>query len=561
MTVGLTELPPEGMQLGGVALAGDPDRGTHATEGLSLLFTSAGVTVQGPQPQIERLLVWTGLDSATCDERTTLTDGRDAAVMRLTSGGQSIRFLLWLGEVSEGQVAFLAQALPSWLDRYGRRPESPEPTVVPSGFTADPAPAVHPPEPGPAAPEAAGDLTPVPPPPPDEPVGEVPTMTREGSAAERVPGSEAGSTTETLSGESPGPDPILAAAAVTAAPVDRPDQREGERRKKDRRAPVPLAWEPPRDPVTGELQWDSKATPAGRPRESRRSADAPASSVAPVIMAEPTKKTGKRVLWILLVVVVAALAAAAIYVALRHHNQASSTPSSADQAGTIGAPGDTATSAPSALATTTARAINLRLSDLPTGWVVFTEPPPLRPPGLGTSGQTAALATLSTCLNTSPALAAGVFAQTLAPGEGVVGASPNFVASPTSGVIMHSSTAVFATPAQADNWAVILARPNFVRCIGNYESTLVARSVPGGTATVAPVALQAPAGTRAFGFLTMASASNGQHTVVGQAFLFGGSIESEITTTTGGAPVPTVAFAQAYLALGNRLATAANAPN
>src|ERR1035441_6674142 len=58
MTVGITELPPEGMQLGGVALAGDAERGTKTTDGLSLLFTTAGITVQGPQPQIERLLVW-----------------------------------------------------------------------------------------------------------------------------------------------------------------------------------------------------------------------------------------------------------------------------------------------------------------------------------------------------------------------------------------------------------------------------------------------------------------------------------------------------------------------
>ena len=44
MTVGITELPPEGMQLVGVALSGDPDRGTRTTEGLNLLFTAAGIT-------------------------------------------------------------------------------------------------------------------------------------------------------------------------------------------------------------------------------------------------------------------------------------------------------------------------------------------------------------------------------------------------------------------------------------------------------------------------------------------------------------------------------------
>ncbi len=118
MTVGITELPPEGMQLGGVALAGDADRGTKTTEGLSLLFTTAGITVQGPQPQIERLLVWSVLDSATCQEKLVLPDGRHAAIMELTSGGQSIRFLLPTDTVSPGQAAYLDQALPAWLSRY-----------------------------------------------------------------------------------------------------------------------------------------------------------------------------------------------------------------------------------------------------------------------------------------------------------------------------------------------------------------------------------------------------------------------------------------------------------
>jgi hypothetical protein len=127
MTVGITELPPEGMQLGGVALAGDVERGTKTTEGLSLLFTTAGITVQGPQPQIERLLVWSGLDSASCREKTILSDGRNAAVMELTSGGQSIRFLLPMDTVTPGQAAYLDQALPAWLSRYKASATTPPP--------------------------------------------------------------------------------------------------------------------------------------------------------------------------------------------------------------------------------------------------------------------------------------------------------------------------------------------------------------------------------------------------------------------------------------------------
>ncbi len=141
MTVGLTELPPEGMQLGGVSLAGDADRGTRTTDGLSLLFTTAGITVQGPQPQIERLLVWSGLDTATCGEKIVMPDGGVAAVMELTSGGQSIRFLLPVETVTPGQAAYLDQALPAWLARY-RGAVMPPSTPTP-------------PEPGHASAEAA----------------------------------------------------------------------------------------------------------------------------------------------------------------------------------------------------------------------------------------------------------------------------------------------------------------------------------------------------------------------------------------------------------------------
>jgi hypothetical protein len=160
MTVGITELPPEGMQLGGVALAGDADRGTKTTEGLSLLFTTAGITVQGPQPQIERLLVWSGLDTATCREKIALSDGRSAAVMELTSGGQSIRFLLPTETVTPGQAAYLDQALPAWLARYkgstsGSVPP-PAPAPSPTQTQATTAPGGISPAAGAAAGVAAG---------------------------------------------------------------------------------------------------------------------------------------------------------------------------------------------------------------------------------------------------------------------------------------------------------------------------------------------------------------------------------------------------------------------
>ncbi len=213
MTVGIAELPPEGMQLGGVALAGDTDRGTKTTEGLSLLFTAAGITVQGPQPQIERLLVWSGLDSASCHEKIDLNDGRSAAVMELTSGGQSIRFLLPTETVSPGQAAYLDQALPAWLARY-RSAVGPAATAAAAVEDAEAVATRQPVDHGAGAPSAGSSPQPAPPPPP--PSGALPPMARPPMAAATGPAA-----TESTNGSAGAPaDQPVHAPAASAAPAE-----------------------------------------------------------------------------------------------------------------------------------------------------------------------------------------------------------------------------------------------------------------------------------------------------------------------------------------------------
>ena len=94
MAVGAMDLPPEGMLLGGVALAGDPARGIETTEGLSLLFTTQGITVKGDNPATERHFAWSGLDAASCHGEVQRGGGRTATPLELTSAGQTIQFLL-----------------------------------------------------------------------------------------------------------------------------------------------------------------------------------------------------------------------------------------------------------------------------------------------------------------------------------------------------------------------------------------------------------------------------------------------------------------------------------
>ncbi|MGC8464123.1 MAG: hypothetical protein ACP5P9_10715, partial [Acidimicrobiales bacterium] len=206
MTVGSMELPPEGMVLGGVALAGDPERGTATTEGLTLLFTVDGITVQGPQPGMERLLAWSGLDAAACRDQTQLEGGRIATILSLTSGQQTVHFLLPAETVSPGQAAYLDQALPSWLARYGRPTGAPERGVVPGA----PAPSA-PTQPGAAdmsaTPAATPAATPVggdrPSPPPVD-VGGVPEPT-----------------IDPLTGAATWPDPLSGQELTVAAPKKR----------------------------------------------------------------------------------------------------------------------------------------------------------------------------------------------------------------------------------------------------------------------------------------------------------------------------------------------------
>ena len=254
MTVGITELPPEGMQLGGVALAGDTERGTKTTEGLSLLFTTAGITVQGPQPQIERLLVWSGLDSATCREKVVLPDGRNAAVMELTSGGQSIRFLFPTETVTPGQAAYLDQALPHWLARYKGAPPSP---VMTNGYGNDGGNGNGPEAPGPAGATSNG----APPPPPAGTASGLPPMSPAAGAA--AAGAAAGAAAASAPGPSsdpaapgpyqaaPGASPAAGAPAADTAPPPPPPAAAAPAAPTGARgAPVGSPLPPPPPPQT-----------------------------------------------------------------------------------------------------------------------------------------------------------------------------------------------------------------------------------------------------------------------------------------------------------------------
>ena len=175
------------MLLTGVDLGGDYERGTATVHGLSLLFTADGVTVQGPEPGAERLVAWSGLSSASCRARARQGDGTTAMVLILQAGSQTVRFFLPSDKVTAGQAAYLDQALPIWLDRYGGSAdgiEGPGPGgVAPAAQAATaPAPAHTPPA---ATAPAPADTPPVsaPPAPLDTPPAAAPPAAAPPAAA------------------------------------------------------------------------------------------------------------------------------------------------------------------------------------------------------------------------------------------------------------------------------------------------------------------------------------------------------------------------------------------
>lgn len=722
MTVGITELPPEGMQLGGVALAGDAERGTKTTEGLSLLFTAAGITVQGPQPQIERLLVWSGLDSATCREKVTLPDGRSAAVMELTSGGQSIRFLFPTETVTPGQAAYLDQALPHWLARYKGAPAAPSGGNNGAGASITSTAPPPPPSPGaPAVGTAAGMAAaasvagegrgpqaepPSPPPPSAAPRSAPPTAGPPGSGPLPAPPAPPGWANAGSVGSPPPPPPpppggvsgYAAPPQVNVPPppaplsvgtpgwetavdpqpggtawdsppstsgpdffVPSPEKKTRRRRKggaSDEAAalgataasgafappvapsepptnPVPLqgstlpppppgatptdsgpvVWKPPVDPVTGQTLWDGQPVtdvppPAetgsrrglGRRRAAKASAAGAVAGTAAGVGAEamagsattappmggappladpsnaflpgaapapfgaeaeppppftpvltsdadlPPEKKKSRTTLVLLVVLVLVVIGGVTYFLLKKNNNNSTTTASTAAPAPAPLTGDTALAA----------SINLRLSDLPTGWAVATPGGAVRPPVAPAAAQVQATRGLSQCLGVPYATAAGLFATSPIPGQTGSATSPIFADGSDATIRMFSSTRVMANTAAVQSLASPFANTSFLTCFGEYQSVLASAATPGATAQVQVVGLAAPTGVQAYGYLTTITIPNQGTDIEGEAFLFGGRIESKLEPTTGGAQVPTSAFTPALNGMESRIAASVN---
>ncbi len=501
MTIGAMDLPPEGMLLGGVALAGDPERGTATTEGLSLLFTTDGITVQGPPPQTDRLLPWTGLDSATCHDQLQLPSGAMAAVMVLTAGGQSIRFLLSSEHVSPGQAAYLDQALPAWLAHYrGTTGASTAPTEEPgapgaAGSGAAAAGAAV----GAAAAGAAGSPTAVSPGPPTQPTQAV-------------------------------PPPAPPAGVGQPAPPPPPG------------SPAP----PPVGPVTGAAQ--SPDPRAATDPSAAVDGSAPLSPLPPEGGAPPDNR---RTLVLLAVLLVVVIGAGVFFLVHRSSGSTTTTPATSVTPVTTGAAADRALAA----------SINLRLSDLPAGWTVTRGASTSTPTTTPTikSAQTQAVAAFAGCLGMPVSTISQLFGDTPQADVTATASSPVFASPGDPNIQMQSSTNVVKTPADAVADSTPFTKANFVPCFQQFETAAAASTAaPGTTAQVVSVPLTPPAGGQAFGYLTTLTIPGHGTEIVGSAFIVGGRIEATLQPTTNGPAVPSAAFTSAYNAMVGRVAAASH---
>jgi len=515
MTVAIAELPPEGMLVPGVALAGDAQRVTKTD--LSLLFTAAGITVQAADPRSESLLAWSGLDGATCQEKVRLTDGRDAAVLELVSDGQSIQFLLPADTVAPGQVAYLAQALPTWLTRYkgASHPDAPPdaspwgaPTAGTNGAARDAflggtaavagaAVAAHNGLSTGIAPAPQASPTPPPPPPATTPP----------STTQWAPPVPPGASVNGLSGVAP--------------------------------AGAPTGWSelPPTVPVESFASTGPTGafvTSNGQSASTDSVGDmTPDLAVEPIPDRPPKEKARNRgrAAVIALIVVLVALIGVAIYLITK--------PS--------GAP--TASPATTALA----KSINVRLSDLPAGWAVATaagsEPPPV-----SALVQLQADRAFATCIGQPLSSVRGWLGAAAFPNRVVTATSPTFQSGTAPVVQIFSTTTVLASTADAQALAGFFDAANFGQCFGQYQA---AATVAPATAQVQSVPLTAPAGVKAHGYLTTFTLADHSTVVVGQAFIVGGSTVTVLQPSTNGPSIPSADFGPAFTAVAGRVARAA----
>jgi len=201
--------------------------------------------------------------------------------------------------------------------------------------------------------------------------------------------------------------------------------------------------------------------------------------------------------------------------------------------------------------------VNLRQTDLPTGWTVVAgaaSPAASTTTPAAKAADVQAVSAFAGCLGMPDATIGQLFGDVPQADETATAASPVYQSPTDPNIQMQSTTNVVKSIADATADSVPFTKPTFAPCFQVFEASTAAATVPGTTAQVTPVTLTAPGGVVAYGYVTTFTIPNQGTKVEGNAFIFGGRIEATLTPTTNGVPVPSGAFSQAYDAMVGRVA-------
>ncbi len=340
-----------------------------------------------------------------------------------------------------------------------------------------------------------------------------------------------------------GPAPAAGSAApAVTAPVSPPAPPVD---------PVPLAVQPPPPVAAGPAT--PPPAPGGFPPAAGDPGAAPFGGATggdggtAAVLADTPKRTNRAVVIALVVALVLVLGGGAYYVISKRNSP--STP-------TVAAPpsGQPSPAADTALAGT----INVRLSDLPTGW---TAAPPaqavVRPPVAPVAAQSDATNTMAACLNTSASVVAGLFGSGPLPNQTSMVPSSTFQSPTGAAMEMSSKTMTLASPGQVQALDAIFTNPKFDLCYQQYAGSLAAGAVTGATVQVQPVTLTGPAGVQTYGVITTYALPGNGTQVVGDAYMLGGRVVTVLQPSTNGPAIPGEVFTPAYDAVVARVAAAA----
>jgi hypothetical protein len=248
-------------------------------------------------------------------------------------------------------------------------------------------------------------------------------------------------------------------------------------------------------------------------------------------------------LYILIVILVLIVIAAVVYEVTKKNNSSSTTTTVAASSASV--------TADKSLAS----AVNLHLTDLPTGWTQeLGSAPSISATGAsGTPTQKPATTSFATCLGASPATVGQVFGNVPSSDETVASTSPVFQEAADSTIEMQSAVNIVKSASSAKADAAIFANSGFLKCFTQYQIASGSALVPGTTATVQQVQLTAPKGGVAYGYITTFTVPTQGTRVVGDAYMVGGRIEATLQPSTHGVPVPSDAFGSAYNAMLGRI--------